>query len=83
MDDMHFKIFVENVLIFEDLFLNDMIILSTWKLVVGLKKKEFDIGEFRKDGFEERLSDGIDASMLFPTAEKCSLNASAISESEL
>ena len=80
---MDFNIFVENVLIFKDLFLNDIIILLTLQLVVGLKKKEFDIAEFRKDGFEEKLSDGMDASILFPTDEKCSLKAFAISELEL
>ena len=63
--------------------MNDIIVLLTWQLVVGLKKKEYDIEEFRKDGFEERLSYGIDWSILFPTDEKCSLKAFAISELEL
>ena len=80
---MDFIIFVENVLLFGNLFLNDIIILLTWQVVVGLKKREFYIDEFRIDVFEERLSDWIDAWILFPTDEKCLLKAFAISELEL
>ena len=54
--DIDFIIVVENVLIYEVLFLNDTIILLTWKLVVSLKKNQFDMGEFSIDIFEERLS---------------------------
>ena len=81
--DMNFIIFVGNVLIIEFLFLNATIILLTWQLVVSSKKKEFYIDEFRSDVFEERLSDWIDAWILFPTDEKCLLKAFAISELEL
>ena len=69
--DVDFIIVVENVLIYEVLFLNDTIILLTWKLVVSLKKNQFDMGEFSIDIFEERLSGWIDASILFLTGEKC------------
>ena len=68
--DMNFIIFVGNVLIIEFLFLNATIILLTWQLVVSSKKKEFYIDEFRSDVFEERLSDWINDSIIFPTDEK-------------
>ena len=62
-----FIFFVENVLIFEVFIFewqNNCINLVT---SCKFKKKEFEIDEFRIDVFEERLSDWIDASILFPT----------------
>ena len=64
------------------LFLRDIIILQTSSLVTGARKNELDIGCGRYCECASLLTKGRDSATVFPTEEKYSLKAFAISSSE-